>query len=215
MQKKLESIFILDDHPLILKGLKEVCEKIDSKLKIKTFETPDKLIEAANAESVDLFLIDLQLKNEDGREVIKMVREKCPTSKIVAISSFETARIIKSSYQAGADAYIIKNIETQELVNGLKSIWLGERAIQKEVEHALKESKLNKTSRSLSIPEVTKREKEVLQLIAKEKTTAEIATILFLSEKTIETHRSNLILKFGVKNSVGLIKKAMELELLS
>src|SRR5690606_31742346 len=107
--------------------------------------------------------------------------------------------------------YIIKNAGFDEMVAGIKAIWNGKKFMQDQVKDTLKDQELYKTRyRQINIPRLTFREKEVLELIVAERTTKEIAEILFLSEKTIETHRGNLFIKMDSRNIAGIVKKAVD-----
>ncbi len=210
MKTTPQKIVIIDDHPLIAKSLEDICSslkwdaKIYSFFDVKSFESH--IFKAAP----DLFLIDLQIQNDDGRETVKNVKDEYKETKIIVISSFEDPIVIRSAFAAGADAYIIKNATFEEMKTGIIDIWKGKKFIQKQVEDAITKAGTFPGQRALKVPRLTEREKTILGLIMEEKTNKEIAGILFLSEKTIEVHRSNLILKCDVKNTVGLVKKAVE-----
>lgn len=217
MDKLPKLIVILDDHPITSEGIKNICSSAGWNCNIEAFTDEKAFFEFLKKGAPDLFLIDIQLKNSDGREVIKKLKKDFQNSKIIALSSFEDPIMINSAYSSGADAYIIKNATSEEMINGIISIWHDDKKyIQDQVKQAIapKVNKLQK-SRKINIPQLTSREKEVLKLIVEEKTTKEIAEALFLSDKTIESHRSNLFLKLDVKNSVGVVKKAFEWGLLN
>lgn len=202
-------IAILDDHPLTSDGLKNICENAGWNATVKTFNYYDDFKEFIKTNNPDLFLIDIQLNNKDGREIVREIRGSGSKVKIIVISSYEDPVIIKSTYAAGADAYIIKNATFEEMLNGIKSIWNGKKFMQKQVKDAIEDQELYKKKyRNINIPRLTTREKEILELIVAEKTTNEIAETLFLSNKTIETHRSNLFIKMDARNLAGIVKKA-------
>lgn len=204
-------IVILDDHPITTQGLKSICEVAGWNAKVEAFSDDNDFFSFVADSTPDLFLIDIQLKNKDGREVVKQIKSERPNAKVIVLSSFEEPDIIRSAYAAGADAYIIKNATFDEMLNGIKSIWNGEKFMQKQVRDAITDADGYKLKhRKINIPRLTSREKEILLLIVEEKTSKEIAETLFLSEKTIETHRSNLFLKMEVKNLAGIVRKAVE-----
>tara|TARA_R110002049_G_scaffold120471_10_gene274922 strand:- start:4650 stop:5291 length:642 start_codon:yes stop_codon:yes gene_type:complete len=212
MNSQPKLVVIIDDHPIILKGLKDVLLETEWNATVKTFDNYNDMSAFLENNNPDLFLIDLQLKGKDGRDIISEWRDHFPKAKMIIISSFEDPSVILSVFNRGANGYLIKNLSFPEMVEGIKTIWRGEKYFQEEVKAAL--SQKNSSQACYSLPRLTSREKEILQLIVQEKTTKEIAETLFLSEKTIESHRSNLYLKLGVKNVVGLVKRAIELDLL-
>ncbi len=212
MKTNPELVVIIDDHPLILKGLKDVILETDWVAEVHTFQFYPDLENFLENNSPDLFLIDLQLKDIDGRDIISKWRSHFPDAKMITISSFEDPTVINSVFTLGANGYLIKNLSFSEMMVGIKTIWKGEKFYQTEVKNALAEK--DKNIQCIGLPRLTTREKEILKLIVKEKTTKEIAETLFLSDKTIESHRSNLYLKLGVSNIVGLVKRSIELDLL-
>jgi len=212
MQNYPRLVVIIDDHPLILKGLKDIIIETGWNTRVETFQNYPDLKVFLKDNSPDLLLVDLQLKGVDGRTIISEYRTLFPNAKLITISSFEDPTVINSAFKAGANGYLIKNLSFSEMLEGIKAIWKGDRFFQEEVKSALAQK--NTTIESFGLPRLTAREKEILVLIVKEKTTKEIAETLFLSNKTIETHRANLYLKLSVNNIVGLVKRAIELDLL-
>lgn len=211
MNKFPKLIVLLDDHPIASEGLKNICEETNWGCDVKTFTDPRQLFEFLQNNTPDILLIDIQLGEADGRDIIKQLKKSQVSSTLIALSSFDDPVVIRSTYASGADAYIIKNATSTELVEGLLSIWRGEKNFfQEKVRNAIEKVDCHIKNHHIKIPRLTTREKEVLQLITEEKTTSEIAKQLFLSSKTIESHRTNLFMKMEVKNSVGAVKKAME-----
>jgi DNA-binding NarL/FixJ family response regulator len=183
MQNHPKLTVIIDDHPLILNGLKDIIIKTEWNTRVETFRTYFNLKEFLKNNQPDLFLIDLQLEEIDGRDIISEYREQLPNCKIIAISSFEDPTVINSAFNSGTNGYLIKNLTFSEMLEGIKAIWKGEKYCQKEVNVALAQK--DSTIESFGLPRLTSREKEILKLIVKEKTTKEIAETLFLSNKTI------------------------------
>lgn len=217
MNKLPQLIVVLDDHPITSEGLKNICENAGWDCKVVAFTEEKSFNEFVEDNTPDIFLIDIQLDDLDGRNVVKKLNKDFLESKIIVLSSFEDPIIIKSAFSAGADAYIIKNATSKEMIDGIISIWNEDKKyIQDQVKQVLENpnSFTNKNNK-INVPRLTLREKEVLKLIMEEKTTKEIAETLFLSDKTIESHRSNLFLKLDVKNSAGAVKKALEWGLIS
>lgn len=201
-------IIIVDDHPLIAEGVKSVLISSGWNAEVLIFDNPVAFLEDLAVQVSDLYLIDVQLGENDGRKLIKEIKQLVFAAKVVVLSSFDDDEIIRSSFKSGADAYMIKSVSFQEMVQALKAIWLGERVPLTQVKYAHDYIGHSNTTK-VSVPRLTQREKDILKLILEEKTTKEIAQTLCLSEKTIEAHRSNLFIKLEVKNIAGLVKKAI------
>ncbi len=130
--------------------------------------------------------------------------------KIIAISNHDEISFVRRMMKNGADGYLLKNTDISILKKAIDAVLNGTIYIQQELEQKMLFKPVNKGTSNILNIKLTRREKEVLQAIANEKTTDEISKSLFISTKTVETHRSNLMLKFGTKNSVGLVKLAIE-----
>jgi len=162
------------------------------------------LKEILEKESFDVLLLDIHFGKHDGREIIGEIKEIAPQMKIIALTSHADSVTIKSSVNAGFDGYLLKIDSREEIEEALKTIANDQQYISPKTQQAFFE--MNTTKNKI---ELTEREKEILQLIVHEKTTKEIAEQLCLSEKTIETHRGNLMQKLEVKNIAGIVRKAI------
>ncbi|HOA38268.1 MAG TPA: response regulator transcription factor, partial [Flavihumibacter sp.] len=131
-----------------------------------------------------------------------------PKSKILGMSTYNDASVIRQMVQKGAKGYLIKNATAEELYTAIENVYNGRTYFTADVQRILAESSLK------SLPRLTRREQEVLRLIAGGKTTQQIAEQLFVSPLTVETHRRNLMQKFGVSNAPALIKMAIDEKLL-
>jgi DNA-binding NarL/FixJ family response regulator len=121
---------------------------------------------------------------------------------------------VKTALRNGTDGYLLKDASEQDFLSAVESVLKGEQYIQKNVQDLMLKEAMGQKKDTSYIPKLTRREKEILQLIVDEKTTQEIADTLFLSVSTVETHRMNLISKLGVKNVAGLVKLTLERGLL-
>ena len=134
--------------------------------------------------------------------------------KVVMLTSFEETALVKTALRNGADGYLLKDAAEQDFLSAIENVLKGEQYIQKNVQDLMLKEAMGQKKDTSYIPKLTRREKEILQLIVDEKTTQEIADTLFLSVSTVETHRMNLISKLGVKNVAGLVKLTLERGLL-
>jgi DNA-binding NarL/FixJ family response regulator len=144
----------------------------------------------------------------------KKLLKQQPGLKIIALTNFEDLSFVKRMLKNGVHGYLLKNTDKLELISALKEVLSGDIYLQKDLQKRLLLNDTKSNSKNQLIPKLTRREQEVLQAIAEELTTKEISEKLFISPKTVETHRMNLMSKLGAKNSVGIIKIALENELL-
>lgn len=158
---------------------------------------------------MDLLISDINMPMMDGITLTSKVKKQYPNIKILILSMYEEKYIINKALTAGADGYISKNASKEIILEAIESCMKGERFISPTQDKFTKTSlKLNE--RKIKQVTLTKREKEILKLIAKEISNGEIAERLDISKRTVETHKKNMILKLGVQNTVGLVKIAIK-----
>jgi len=162
------------------------------------------LKEMLKEQNFDVLLLDIHFGKDDGREIIKEIKQIAPKMKIIALTSHSDSVTIKSSVNAGFDGYLLKIDGREEIEKALKAVMNDEKYFSPKTQQAFFEMNATKSK-----VELTEREKEILQLIVQEKTTKEIAEQLCVSEKTVETHRSGIMHKLEVKNIAGMVKKAI------
>jgi len=206
------TIVLLDDHALIIEAIKSLLEGSKQFVFQKGFQNAIQLITHFEKEGpTDILLLDIQLKEEDGIDVCKMLSEKYPSLHIIMLSSLTQPAIVLDALKKGAKGFLPKNISLEELTNAFNDVVNGKTHLHPDI--SLIPSAKKESSYSY-VPKITRREKEVLKLILDELTTAEIADQLCLTVSTVETHRASLFSKTGSKNVVGLIKYTLEKGLL-
>lgn len=208
------TIGIIDDHGIVLQGVSNI---FATKKDFKVIFAINNLREATTAlekEQPQVLFLDINIKGDDGLEALKIFKKKFPAMKIAMLTSFEETALVKTAIRNGADAYLLKDASEQDFLAAIESVQKGEQYIQKSMQDLMLKEAMGKKKDISYIPKLTRREKEILQLIVDEKTTQEIADTLFLSVSTVETHRMNLISKLGVKNVAGLVKLTLERGLL-
>ncbi len=201
------NITIADDHDLIINGFIEVIKKEYPDKNIFSANNLDALKNLLERQPIDLLFQDIRFGKEDARLFIQQIKNQYPLLKIVIISSFDDLNNLQILKNQGIDGYILKSDENQEILNAIVAVENGTFYFSKGLRSLLTENSVVKIKKEEIY--LTPREKEVLSLILNEKTTKEIAAILFLSEKTVENYRANLLLKFNVKFLAGLVKKAV------
>ena len=206
MNRKI-SLAIVDDHPIVVQGLQMILTNNSDINVTGCFTSGSDFIEFLKNNEVDIVLLDIMLPDSNGMDVCKEIKSVSPNTCVLALSNHSERSIVMQMLQNGASGYLLKNVSVQELTNCIYEALNGEVAFSKAVKEILARPSANDLK---GIPQLTKREKEVLQLIAEGKTTALMAKHLFVSPLTIETHRRNLLQKFEVKNVASLIKIAAD-----
>jgi DNA-binding NarL/FixJ family response regulator len=197
-------ILLADDHFLVLDGLEVLLSTFDFVEETNRALNFIELKENIEKQQFDVLLLDIHFGKHDGREIIQEIKALQPNMKIIALTSHSDSVTIKSSINAGFDGYLLKIDSREEIEKALKAVTNNERYFSTKTQQVFFEMSTTKNK-----IELTDREKEILQLIVEEKTTKEIAEQLFLSEKTIESHRSSIMIKLEVKNIAGMVKKAI------
>lgn len=200
-------IAITDDHPLLLEGLKNILSKSELLEVVGCFPDANTMHIALTKTPVDVLLLDINLPDANSIELIAHLRIKYPKMHIIIISVHNEYAVINSVLQEGAHGYIQKNASVEEIINGIEQILKGNKFLCSQTKIIVEK----KTKDELKIvPKLTRREKEVLSEAASGLTTSQIGEKLFISPHTVESHRKNLIEKFGSKNLSSVIKLAIE-----
>ena len=204
-------VFIVDDHPVVIEGIHSLLQNE------KSIEWAGQAMNAASClgffvnNTADVVLMDISMPGMDGVELCAVMKEKYPGIFILGLSTFNQGLYIKKMMENGASGYILKNSSKEELLKAIHTVNDGGIFFSGEAGEALMEyQKSSKTQ----LPELSPREKEILGLIAEGYTNPQIAEKIFLSPFTVDSHRKNLLAKFGVKNTASLIKTAAQLQLL-
>ena len=193
-------IFIVDDHRILAEGIEGMLKAHFSVVGI--FTDPQTALKELKKNKCDLLLVDYGLPGLNGIEFYKKAIEIQPNIKAVMLSMYDESALARESLQAGFNGYLLKNIDQNELIVALKKVMSGHTYVSAEITSALL-----KPENSITF---TRREMDVLKLIAKEYSNKQIAQELGLSERTVETYRKNLFQKTGVTNVVGLINYAYQ-----
>ena len=202
-------IAITDDHTIVIEGIKTMLKSNKEVEVVQSFENLNDTFKNLE-DTIQVLLLDINLPDGNGINACKELLLKHPDLKIIALTNFEDSIFIKQILKNGALGYLLKNTSKTELIEAIKEVTDGNRYLPKKISDILLNDSIGVENSSYFIPKLTAREKEILALIIKEYTTEEIANELFISAKTVESHRGNLIQKLGVKNSAGLVRVAFE-----
>ena len=204
---------LVDDHNLFREGIKSLLNKMPSiELTLEAVSGKDLLVKLNNGVP-DVILLDLEMENMNGVDTTLKLQELYPSIKIIILTMHKEERMISYLMEVGANGYLLKDTNQQELETAIRSTYQNGFYFNSFVSEALLKGLKHKTNKPPAISKdyhLTARELEVLEGITQEYTTAEIAEQLFLSVRTIEGHRKNLMSKLGVKNTAGLVIKAVK-----
>lgn len=206
------NLAIADDHELFRKGLAELLSKHDDIKIIKSVADGTEFMEILKGNlDIDIVLLDITMPNMDGFEVLKEMKTLNSKIKPIVISMHSDGNYIAKCAKSGAYGYLLKNADEIELTKAIRMVYKGNKYFNAEIS----EKMINFMSeQSVSENLLSNKETEVLELISEGLTTKEIASKLFVSARTIETHRANVLKKLEVKNTAELIKKATKINLI-
>lgn len=205
------SLVIVDDHSIVVEGIKTMLHGDQEINILETFSLGSSLENFLNKATIDVVLLDISLPDISGIDLCKKIKLVSPKTKILALSNHNERSIIMQMIQNGANGYLLKNVGSKELKDCIHASMNGEIVFSREVSSIMSNPNQDEFK---ELPRLTKREKEILQLISKGLTTQEIADKLFVSPLTIETHRRNLMSKFKVRNAAELIMEASKSKLI-
>lgn len=201
------NVFIVDDHYMVVEGIRSLLQNENN------IEWAGHATNAASClaflqhHQPDIILMDINLPDKDGIELCKEVKKKYPLIFIIGLSTFNQQSFIQKMMDSGASGYVLKNATQEELMEAIETVIKGKTFLSDEAAHTLQ-----KTDTSSIV--LTRREKEVLELIAEGMTNTEIGQKLFISTTTVDTHRKNLLAKTQAKNTASLVRIATQLQLI-
>jgi len=200
-------IFIVDDHYMVIEGIRSLLYNEKDIEWLGHATNAASCLHFLKQQQPDIILMDVNLPDKSGTDLCKEVKQLYPAVLVLGLSTFNQQAIIRNMMDNGASGYVLKNATKNELLEAISFVLKGDTYFSIEAAHSLKESHTQQ-------PLITRREKEVLQLIAEGFTNAEMAAKLFISIPTINTHRKSLLEKFEVKNTATLIGKAIKMGLI-
>ncbi len=201
---------IVDDHPLFIHGIQEAVATL-SNIELKSMSSSAQEARSSLQNYLpEVLLLDLNLPDADGVDLCRELHAQYPSLRIIALTTYHQHAMVKILLGNGAAGYLLKTVDINELEEAINEVVRGNIYIQKKLRDLLLSESLGQVVQGQQNPTLlTRREKQVLRLIVNEFTSQEIADKLFLSVKTIETHRLNLTQKLGVRNTAGLVRVAL------
>ncbi len=196
-------VFIVDDHYMVIEGIRSLLQQESSIEWMGHATNAASCLSFLKQHQPDVILMDVNLPDRSGTELCKDVRQLYPSVFVLGLSTFHQQAVIRNMMDNGASGYLLKNATKEELQTAIAAVMTGKTYLSNEASAALKASEDK-------IALITRREREVLVLIADGFTNAQIAEKLFISIPTVNTHRKSLLSKFNVNNTAGLIKQAVQ-----
>jgi DNA-binding NarL/FixJ family response regulator len=209
-------IVVADDHHILLDGLRALLQKQKDLEIAGMYDNGLSLFDDLPKSQPQVALVDINMPGLNGLELTQKIKEFYPHIPVIALSMHDDAAHIMEMIEAGASGYLLKNVNDAELLNAIRAVFNGKMYFSQEVSDTITAYAVHK-QRKQEQPEeakLTDRELEILKLISNEMSNAQIAEALFISERTVETHRKNMLRKTNNKTIVGLLKYAMERSLL-
>lgn len=201
-----QRILLVDDHPILAAGVKNLVESVGDYKVLQMTTTGEEGLEFLTSNKVDICILDYELPGMNGLELVKKIKESGLESKIIMLSMYDDPSVVSEVISLGVDAYILKKDTHYNLKEALEKVVGGKKFLSDEVSQLLMESPEKDSAK----PVLTSRETEIVKLIADDKTNKEIASQLFISERTVETHRKNIMRKTQTGTVVSLLKFARE-----
>jgi DNA-binding NarL/FixJ family response regulator len=212
-------IIIVDDHPMFREGLKTIITRDNKYTVIAEAGNGADGIKLAKKYRPDIILVDLSMPGKNGLQVIRELKEILPETSFIVVSMHSETDYVVEAFRAGATGYLIKESAAGQLIKGLDTVALGnpflDDALSQEVVFKLLEGKHEKANnKNDPYSSLTTREQEVMYMLADGLTSKDMAKKLYISPKTVENHRTNLMKKLGLSNTVELVRYAVRLGLI-
>jgi DNA-binding NarL/FixJ family response regulator len=202
-------VYIADDHAINRDGLRALLEARDDMEVVGSAENGRQAVKEVNELRPDIVIMDIAMPERNGIEATAMLRDSAPSTRVIMLSMHATTEHVFHALRAGARGYLLKNSAGAELVEAVRAVHAGKRYFSHKINDLLVEDYVREGHATSPVESLTGREREILQLIAEGHTSVEVARMLSLSPKTVETYRSRLMQKIGVEDVVGLVKFAI------
>lgn len=202
------TLYLIDDHALVRLGLKKILSRFNEIKILSDFSSAAEALEQLDNVKPDLVLCDISLPEMDGIEFTKKAKAKHPDLKVIMLSSHKEEFYVLKAVEAKADGFLHKDVLENELIEAIQRVNQGGNFYSQDISQIIINSFVN--GDKPSIPQLSAREKEVLHFLVEGLSNKEIADKLFISSKTVDNHRANILKKLNLKNNVQLVRFALE-----
>jgi len=206
-------VLIVDDHRVILDGLRLLLETNEDIKVLGEAVNGREAVRKAKELNVDIVIMDIAMSELNGIEATMQIRKSSADTRVIILSMHSTTVHITRALKAGAQGYLLKESTGTELLDAVRAVFAGHRYMSQKISDILIDDLVDHPGGSLEGPPLeclSPREREIMQLVVEGKTSAEIANMIFLSPKTVETYRSRLMQKLGIKNLPDLVKFSIQ-----
>ena len=200
------NLLIADDHQLFLEGLNMLVSRIEEVQLVRLARNGKEVLDICNEQPIDLILMDLEMPQLGGIEATEIIKRAFPDIKFIAVTMLNDYNTIKKVLRSGMDGYVVKNLGMAELQKAIETVMNGQIYLSPEISNILAIGVAGRKPNHAYLPDLTKREKEIIKLIMEGLTNELIAEKLFLSPLTVSTHRKNVLSKLNLKNTAMLVK---------
>jgi len=201
------TIGIIDDHSLIINGLLKMLQDEPAYQVLFTAQDGADLLQKLSEETPDVLLLDIELPDTNGIDLCKKLLTLYPKLAVIALTNHDDVVYVRKMMRNGAMGYLLKGTEKESLLQAIETVAAGEQYIDKQIEQQILQQSIH-GRKATAYVKLTNRELEILALIANEYSNQEIADKLFLSVRTVESHRHSLNQKLNIKTTAGLVKEA-------
>ena len=208
----MTEIILIDDHKIVRDGIRMLLESSDKNKIIGEYDSFTQFTDSQSKKIPDVYILDISMPDINGIEASKIIKSENPNAKIIILSMYNNEEFVLKAISAGANAYLPKNISKRELLNAVEKVANGEEYFAEDIQKIIIRSMMQK-SNSIDVPKLntlSKREVQLLKLIVEGRTNKEIADELFISVRTVESHKNHIMVKLELKNQVELIKFAIK-----
>lgn len=217
---KTTKILIVDDHEVVRDGLRNILTSLDSLSIAGEAGDGEEAVKMYATLKPDLVIMDISMPGMNGIEATRVIKEKDPDARILILTMHDNQEYLNQIIRSGAKGFILKNTDKEELLEAVRTVASGDNFFSKDISKLIIDNYIRtakETEKNDGYKEVplTKREIEILKLIASGYSNQEIANILYISYNTVDTHRKNIMHKLSIKNTAGLVRYAIEKGLIS
>ena len=202
-------VLLVDDHKIVLDGVEALLSDLEGFNCVATADNGQKALDLLKVFEIDVILMDIDMPVMNGMEATKAVKRDYPNVKVISLTQHSERGMVKQLLECGSDGYLLKNINRDELALAIRKVYEGQNYFSSEVTMSLAGKAVEKNASGSDV-EITEREIEILTLIAEGFSSKQIGEQLFISPRTVDTHRTNLMNKLDIHNIAGLIRFALK-----
>ena len=202
-------LLLVDDHHIVLDGIKALLDEVEGFDCIATADNGQKALDMLNVFDVDVVLMDIDMPVMNGMEATKRIKKEYPKVRVISLTQHSERGMVQKLLDCGSDGYLLKNIAQDELTTAIRRVYNGENVFSSEVTMRLEGKAVEKNASGIDV-ELTEREIEILSLISEGLSSKQVGEKLFISPRTVDTHRTNLMNKLDIHNIADLIRFALK-----